>query len=85
MTKDLSKLPIKAKQRSEIVNPKDIFKSLTLRGPVQNILEPQAEALGEWFDKRLRYLGLSWPACIDSLESYLAIDPKQPEQMNIGL
>jgi hypothetical protein len=51
MVKDLSKLPIKPKQRSEVANPKDIFKSLTLRGTVQNIWEPQAEALTAWFDK----------------------------------
>src|SRR5690348_9582294 len=51
MAKDLSKLPIKTKQRSGVTNPKDIFKSLTLRGTVQNIWEPQAEALGTWFDK----------------------------------
>src|SRR6266702_4805697 len=48
---DLSKLPIKTKPRSEAVNPKEIFKSLTLRGTVQNIWEPQAEALGSWFDQ----------------------------------
>jgi len=51
MGKDLSKLPIRAKTRSGAVNPKEIFKSLTLRGTVQNIWEPQAEALSDWFDK----------------------------------
>lgn len=51
MAKDLSKLAVKTKSRNAAVNPKDIFKSLTLRGTVQNIWEPQAEALGEWFDK----------------------------------
>lgn len=51
MTKDLSTLAIKTKSRIATVNPKEIFKSLTLRGTIQNIWEPQAEALGTWFDK----------------------------------
>lgn len=36
-------------------------------------------------ERSMRYLGLTWPNCIDSLESSLAIDLKQPEQMEIAL
>src|ERR1700676_5437813 len=49
---DLSKLPIKPVKRSPATNFRDIFKSLTLRGSVQNIWEPQAEALSAWEAKR---------------------------------
>ena len=49
--RDLSKLPIKPTKRSVATNPREIFKSLTLRGPIQNVWEPQAEALASW-DKR---------------------------------
>lgn len=45
---DLSKLPIKPAKRNPVTNPRDIFKSLTLRGSIQNIWEPQAEALFGW-------------------------------------
>jgi len=45
---DLSKLPIKPTKRSLATSPKEIFKSLTLRGSIQNIWEPQAEALAGW-------------------------------------
>src|SRR5690349_1333342 len=48
---DLSKLPIKPGKRSLATHPREIFKSLTLRGSVQNIWEPQAEALAIWHDK----------------------------------
>src|SRR5689334_15815587 len=51
MVKDLSKLAVKPQSRNAPVNPKDIFKSLTLRGTVQNIWEPQAEALSVWYEK----------------------------------
>lgn len=50
----LSKLPIKATKRSRATDPKEIFKSLTLRGTVQNIWEPQAQALKRWHDKRIK-------------------------------
>lgn len=49
---DLSKLPIKPAQQNRATNPRDIFKSLTLRGSIQNIWEPQAEALNGWEQKR---------------------------------
>lgn len=49
---DLSKLPIKPVKRSPATNFRDIFKSLTLRGSIQNIWEPQAEALSAWEQKR---------------------------------
>ena len=49
---DLSKLPIKPTKRSLATSPRDIFKSLTLRGSIQNIWEPQAEALSGWEQKR---------------------------------
>ena len=45
---DLSKLPIEPAKRNLVTNPREIFKSLTLRGSIQNIWEPQAEALAEW-------------------------------------
>jgi len=45
---DLSKLPIKPTKRSLATSPREIFKSLTLRGSIQNIWEPQAEALAGW-------------------------------------
>lgn len=44
----LSKLPIKTTKRSTATRPSEIFRSLTLRGSIQNIWEPQAEALNEW-------------------------------------
>jgi hypothetical protein len=49
---DLSKLPIKPSKRNLATSPRDIFKSLTLRGSVQNIWEPQADALSAWEKKR---------------------------------
>jgi hypothetical protein len=49
---DISKLPIKAIKRVRTTDPKDIFKSLTLRGSVQNIWGPQAEALEAWHQHR---------------------------------
>lgn len=49
---DLSKLPIKPIKRSRTTDPKDIFKSLTLRGSVQNVWGPQAEALNAWHENR---------------------------------
>ena len=49
---DISKLPIKPTKRTRTTDPKDIFKSLTLRGSVQNIWGPQAEALEAWHQHR---------------------------------
>jgi hypothetical protein len=45
---DLSKLPIKPTKRSRPTAPEDIFKSLTLRGSVENMWGPQVEAVREW-------------------------------------
>src|ERR1700719_4765145 len=49
---DLSKLPIKPAKRNLATSPREIFKSLTLRGSIQNIWEPQAEALAGWEKER---------------------------------
>lgn len=49
---DLSKLPIKPAKRNPVTDPREIFKSLTLRGSIQNIWEPQAEALNAWNQNR---------------------------------
>jgi len=49
---DLSKLSIKPTKHSVATSPKEIFRSLTLRGSIQNIWEPQAEALAEWDKNR---------------------------------
>jgi hypothetical protein len=45
---ELSKLPIKPTKRSRPTVPEDIFKTLTLRGSVENMWEPQAGALRQW-------------------------------------
>ena len=49
---DLSKLRIYYKKRNRIIEPMQIFKALTLRGPVENIWDPQAEALKTWHENR---------------------------------
>ena len=49
---ELSKLPIKAAKRSRVIDPQEIFKGLTLRGTVENLWEPQAEALRDWHKQR---------------------------------
>jgi hypothetical protein len=49
---DLSKLPIRAGVRSKATSPEEIFASLTLRGTVENIYGPQAEALKLWDHRR---------------------------------
>ena len=49
---DLSKLPIKTTKQNLATSPREIFKTLTLRGSIQNIWEPQAEALSEWEKNR---------------------------------
>ncbi len=59
---DISKLPIKPPKRVQTTHPRDIFKSLTLRGSVQNVWGPQAEALEAWHKDRPRQdivIGLS--------------------------
>src|SRR5436189_103168 len=44
----LKGLTIVPKKRSKETNPLKIFESLTLRGTVENIWEPQSEALKGW-------------------------------------
>lgn len=45
---DLSKLPIRPTKRSRPTAPEDIFKSLTLRGTIENMWGLQLEALRGW-------------------------------------
>lgn len=49
---DLSKLTIRTGARTKATSPEEIFKSLTLRGTVENIYGPQAEALRLWDSRR---------------------------------
>lgn len=49
---DLSKLPIKPTKRSRPTAPEEIFKSLTLRGSVENMWGPQVEAVRGWNSMR---------------------------------
>jgi hypothetical protein len=49
---DLSQLPIKASKRVRTTDPQEIFNSLTLRGSVENLWQPQAEALKDWHVRR---------------------------------
>jgi len=49
---DLSKMRISARKRDRVIEPLKIFKGLTLRGPIENIWDPQAEALKAWHEKR---------------------------------
>lgn len=49
---DLSKLPIKTGKRSSTIKPDEIFRGLTVRGTVENLWAPQAEALARWHEKR---------------------------------
>src|SRR5271156_704084 len=49
---DLSKLPIKASKRVRTTDPQEIFNSLTLRGSVENLWQPQGEALKDWHLRR---------------------------------
>ncbi len=49
---DLSKLPIRTGPRTKATSPEEIFKSLTLRGTVENIYGPQVEALRSWDGRR---------------------------------
>ncbi len=44
----LSKIVIKAPKKSNVTKPQDIFRGLTLRGTVENLWAPQAEALAKW-------------------------------------
>ena len=49
---DLSKLSIRADKRSTIVKPDEIFRGLTVRGAIENLWAPQAEALALWHENR---------------------------------
>jgi len=48
MTSKLTGLKITPKKRSKETNPLKIFETLTLRGTVENIWDPQSEALRNW-------------------------------------
>jgi len=48
----LAGLRLSPPRRSTITDPERIFSALTLRGDVQNIWGPQAEALGQWDENR---------------------------------
>lgn len=48
MTSKLKGLKITPKKRSKETNPLKIFETLTLRGTVENIWDPQSEALRSW-------------------------------------
>ncbi len=52
MVVDLSKLPIRVPKRDRAIEPIEIFRSLTLRGKIENIHDPQGEALKTWHAKR---------------------------------
>src|SRR5215831_19660281 len=48
MTSKLKSLKITVRKRSRETNPLKIFETLTLRGAVENIWDPQSEALRSW-------------------------------------
>lgn len=50
---DLSKLHIKPARRGRAIKPVDIFQASTLRGSIENLWAPQAEALAKWHDQRV--------------------------------
>src|SRR5208282_2256597 len=52
MTSKLKGLKITPKKRSKETNPLKIFETLTLRGTVENIWDPQSEALRSWHKVR---------------------------------
>lgn len=45
---------ISVPNRSVLINPEDVFEGLTLRGSIENIWAPQAEALKAWHAARTR-------------------------------
>ena len=49
---DLSKLNIRTSPRARATSPEEIFRTLTLRGTVENIFGPQVEALRVWDGRR---------------------------------
>ena len=48
----LGNIKLKITQATRPVDPIELFESLTLRGSIENIWEPQAEALKKWTTKR---------------------------------
>ena len=48
----LKKIKLSIAQGKKPVDPLEIFKKLTLRGSIENIWEPQGEALKKWQKKR---------------------------------
>ena len=48
----LKKLKLSVETGQKPVDPLQIFERLTLRGSIENIWEPQAEALREWHRQR---------------------------------
>jgi Type III restriction enzyme, res subunit/Helicase C-terminal domain len=52
MAGKLASLTLTPRKRLRLTDPEEIFKSLTLRGGVENIWEPQAAALRQWYAKR---------------------------------
>ena len=48
ITSKLRGLKITPKKRSKETNPLKSFEKLTLRGPIENIWDPQSEALRSW-------------------------------------
>ncbi len=51
MTGKLASLTLTPRKRQRLTDPEEIFRSLTLRGGVENIWEPQAAALRQWYAK----------------------------------
>jgi|SRR5215469_12313727 len=54
MTSKLRGLKVRPKKRSRETDPLKIFETLTLRGTVENIWDPQSEALRSWDAARQR-------------------------------
>jgi hypothetical protein len=48
----LAGLNVVPRKRERQTDPEKIFRSLTLRGGVENIWEPQAATLRQWHEKR---------------------------------
>jgi len=49
MSIDLSGIKLSGPEKKRPIEPEKIFKSLTLRGSIENIWEPQSRAVNEWF------------------------------------
>lgn len=50
----LKKLKLSVETGQKPIDPLQIFEKLTLRGSIENIWEPQAEALREWYKQRTK-------------------------------